>query len=982
MPRVSPRVASAAFVGRRAELAALAELLAEAGAGRGRLALVAGESGVGKTRLADELAGRARADGARVLWGECVALGDGGELPWAPVVAALRPLARAGHPALAAARAELADVLPLETPAGGRADAEPGRVLEALLAVLDRLGRDAPVLLVLEDLHWADRSTRGLLAFLGRALCRERVLVLGTYRSDELHRRHPLRPLVAELERLERTELVELGRFTRAEQAAQLAGILGEEPEPALVERLFARTEGNALHTEELLAAGADGRGELPATLRDALVLRVESLPADAQAVLRALSAAQRADDAVLATTTGLDPRALRGALRAAVDARLLVAAPDGAYAFRHALLREAVEDDLLPGERAELHRALARARAPRAAGGDPLALAAVAHHWAAAGDAPRAFGAALAAADAAERALAPGEAAELLERALELWERVDGAAGQAGGDRVALLHRTARAHLGARDFHRAHRLLGEALGAVDRAREPRRAAALLERLGRARWELGQGEAALGAYAEGLALLPEDPPTPERAALLAGEARALMLSTRGREAVATGRAAIAVARAVGDRAVESHALTTVGTARMWRGDVDEGAADLHRAIALARADERWDDVARGQTNLIDALHAAGRSHDAIALAREAAAELDGAGWPVPWLSLVLSEILFGLGDWAAADAAADPERHTGLVGIARLFFDVRRAELALGRGDVAAALAGLTRARERAARTIEPQWHGPIGALLAEAHRRAGHLDEARAAVDAGLARLAGDDAQDGVWVARLAAAGASVEADAALLARATARPQDAEAAVARAAGLVERAREALLCTRADAQPELTAHVATAAAELERARDAPADWEGVAAAWDALERPYPAALARRRAAEQHAAAGERAEATSQARAARAAAERVGARWLVDELDGLVRRARLAAPEPAAADGDGNGAEPAPFGLTPREQEVLALLAEGRTNREIGATLFMAEKTASVHVSRILAKLDVRTRTEAAVLGHRLLPSQG
>jgi DNA-binding CsgD family transcriptional regulator len=601
-----------------------------------------------------------------------------------------------------------------------------------------------------------------------------------------------------------------------------------------------------------------------------------------------------------------------------------------------------------------------------------------VAHHWAAAGDAPRAFAAALAAAGAAERVHAPGEAAGLLERALELWDRVEDPGGRAGGDRVALLHRTARAHLGARDFHRAHRLLREALAGVDPAAEPRRAAALLERLGRARWELGQGEGAVAAYDEGLALLDADRPTPERAALLAGQARVLMLITRGREAVATGREAIAVARTVGDRAVESHALTTVGTARMWRGEVDEGIADLRTAVELARADGRWDDVARGQANLVDALHAAGRSRAAVTLARDAAAELERAGWPVPWLALVLSEVRFALGDWAGADAAADPERHTSLSGVGRLFFDLRRAELALGRGDVDAALASIERARERAAGSLEPQWHGSLAALCAEAHRRAGRLDEARAAIDDGLGRLSGDDTQDGLWVARIAAAGASVEADAALLHRATAHPAEVAAAVARAEALVDRARAALLCERADAQPELAAQVATAAAELDRARDARADWLAAAAAWDALERPYPAAVARWRAAEQGAAAGEREEAAALAARAREVAERLGAAWLVAELDGLIRRARLAGGARPAGDEDG---DEAPFGLTPREQEVLALLAEGRTNREIGVTLFMAEKTASVHVSRILAKLDVRSRTEAAAVGHRLLAAR-
>ncbi|HEX2084456.1 MAG TPA: AAA family ATPase, partial [Solirubrobacteraceae bacterium] len=430
------RVSSSRFVGREPELAELEHLLGEAADGRAHLAFVTGESGMGKTRLVDELAARATAGGARALFGECIELGSG-ELPYAPIVSALRQLARRGDPvldALGPARAELAQLLPElgePTPAP-RADigaATPqARLFEVLLGLLERLGREAPVLLVVEDLHWADRSTRDFLVFLSRALCRERVLVVGTYRSDELHRRHPLRPLLAELERSERARRIELRPFTREELTAQLTGILGAEPERGLVDRLFARSEGNPLFAEELLAAGRDGRGELPPTLRDALILRVEALPDAAQELLRVVAAGQRVEHDVLREVSGIDGRALREALREAAASGLLVPDEDGRYAFRHALLREAVVDDLLPGERSELHLALAEALERRLDDADGASVdpaAEVAHHYAEAGDRPRAFAAALRAASDAEKVHANGEAAALLERALELWHRV-----------------------------------------------------------------------------------------------------------------------------------------------------------------------------------------------------------------------------------------------------------------------------------------------------------------------------------------------------------------------------------------------------------------------------------------------------------------------------------------------------------------------------------------------------------------------------
>ena len=292
---MATRVTSTRFVGRAAELAELRAALEASSAGKPSLALVAGESGVGKSRLASELTETARASGARVLSGDCVELGEG-ELPYAPLVGALRRVAREGDPAFdelpESQRADLATILP-GLGGGSReqgSEAEQVRVFEALLALFDAMAEDQTVLLVIEDLHWADSSTRGFVRFLARTLCTERMLVVGTYRSDELHRRHPLRPLLAELARDPLAHLVEVERLTRGEMTEQLEDILGSRADPGLVERLYSRSEGNPLFTEELLAVGLDGRGTLPPTLRDALMLRVERLSAPAQDVLRWLA--------------------------------------------------------------------------------------------------------------------------------------------------------------------------------------------------------------------------------------------------------------------------------------------------------------------------------------------------------------------------------------------------------------------------------------------------------------------------------------------------------------------------------------------------------------------------------------------------------------------------------------------------------------------------------------------------------------------
>src|SRR3954454_17858073 len=364
--RMASRVTSASFVGRTDELEELRRALDEAVGGRPSLAFVAGESGVGKTRLLSELERAARAEGIRVIGGDCVELGEG-ELPYAPIVGALRPLARSGHPAFKElsdpARCALAQILPGlgETRTDDEATAQ-ARLFDALLELLELLAGDNGLLVTIEDLHWADRSTRAFLVYLASSLCRGQGLVVATYRPDELNRRHPLRPLLAEPERDARARRVELQPLTGEELAEQLADILGEPPHEDLVSRLLSRSEGNPLFVEELLAAGTDGRGTLPPTLRDALMLRIERLSGEAQELLRLLAAGRRLDHAALAAASSLDPRQLREALREAVAAPIVVADAEGRYLFRHALLREVVADDLLPGERAELHLALARA--------------------------------------------------------------------------------------------------------------------------------------------------------------------------------------------------------------------------------------------------------------------------------------------------------------------------------------------------------------------------------------------------------------------------------------------------------------------------------------------------------------------------------------------------------------------------------------------------------------------------------------------
>ncbi len=509
------------FVGRAAESARLAAASDRAAAGTPTVVVVGGEAGVGKSRLVRELVAGSRAAGATVLAGGCVELGGEG-LPFAPVVAALRMLARGlGGAELAAAvpgpaRSELARLLPElgPPPAGGAAGGrtpvgqppaggpqsplpDPGsaqrRLFELLLGLLERLAARRPTILVVEDLHWADRSTRDLLAYLVRNLRHGRLLLLLTYRSDELHRRHPLRPLLAELERDRRVERLELGRFDLDEVAAQLTGILGVAPATRLVEEVHARSGGNAFFVEELAAAVSPGGAAPSGGLRDTLLARIEPLPESTRTLLPVVAvAAGRVEHELLAEVTGLPEPELLAGLRAAVSARvLLVDAHDGTYGFRHALVKEAVDGGLLPGERPRLHGRLAVALSARGAGlhqahaglpgVDPARAAELAWHWYAAHDLARALPAAVEAGLAAERSYAFAEAQHHFERALELWERAP--AAPTGLDRVELLGRAAEAAANAGGTERAISLVRGALAEVDPAGDPLRAGLLTRRL-------------------------------------------------------------------------------------------------------------------------------------------------------------------------------------------------------------------------------------------------------------------------------------------------------------------------------------------------------------------------------------------------------------------------------------------------------------------------------------------------------------------
>ncbi|SFC98660.1 helix-turn-helix transcriptional regulator [Streptomyces aidingensis] len=1003
---VLPQSVSPVFVGRGTELTALTDALARAERdGEPQPVVIGGEAGLGKSRLLEEFAVRATAAGATVAVGGCVELGSDG-LPFAPFAAILRSLHRRFPDALTAAAAgretELARLLPglgesLPQPAR-EAAGDRARLFEFTARLLERLAADRTLLIAVEDLHWADRSTRELLGYLFRAVQDARLVLVATYRTDDIHRRHPLRPFLAELDRLRSVRRIELRRFTQAEVTAQMTGITGTEPGTDLARTVFTRSEGNPFFVEELTAHCGGGLRGMSESLRDLLLVRVEALPEETQEVLRIVAeGGSTLEHGLLAAVARRPEPELLAALRDAVGAQVLVPTEDGdGYRFRHALMREAVTDDLLPGERARLNRRYAEAleAAPQLVRADQRA-ARLAGYWYYAGEPAKALPAVLDAAVQARRRYAFAEQLHLLQRALELWDAappgtlaalrpvdVLWAYPESGpprpADQVDILAEATLAGVLADQSDRAQLMVRQALKLLDERADPLRAAWFWMQRSRLKVDGVSRRDGLAELGRAKELLRGLPPTTVHAQVFALAAAQMQEESRGPETFEAARRAVDLARAVGTESTELYARLTLAALRADSGRVEEGTAEM-RAV-LDRVLERGyvSLLGRSMVNLTATLGGVGRLAEAERTARqsEELAGRHGLDEALPWLATNRAWILFMLGRWQEAEAALEAVVHGHPVLRLRSSGLLLAGIQATLRGDAA-------RGTELLADAVAPLPGRDLLPDFALIHTRL-RIELALADGDIGRVREAFLEAlplpavpftTTLFWELLTAVAGAEAEL--------RGLPAAADGRAEALAGI----RDVVNGVSA-AQPLWAAfgRLVDAALRTAEGRGRPADWAAAADALEPLSVPYYLALARTGLAESLLAAGDRAAAAGPLRLSREAAGELGAGPLLDRSRRLAARGGLLPerePAPrAAADGPGapaaaRDAAPAPFRLTPRERDVLALVAAGRSNRQIAEELFISPKTASVHVSNIMAKLEVSSRGEAAAVAHRL-----
>lgn len=949
------------FLGRDAELATFERAVADSRAGVPSVLLIDGDAGIGKSSLVAEGARRANVP---LIMGRSAHIG-GDVIPLAPLMDLLRQVQRWMPETLAD---HVESMSPFQWVTSGSRNGGPtvGEVIEPVLELAGRLAGNDAVMVGIEDLHWADTSTWDLFELLARNLFDEHVVLIGTFRANETSASAAQRRRLAEFTRLPAVHRIHLEGLGRDDVAARITTMVAGPVPAGLVDQILARGQGNPFYTDELVAAHLAGDA-LPAVLSDLISADLAGLDRHSRDLLGVVAAiGQESSHDLLVTVSGLDDAIVEAGIRAAMAVHLIVVDEGSeAYRFRHALIGEVVYAELLPSERKRLHRRVADVIAARASTSGVEVMGELAFHLDRAGDHAGAFRALLAAADASET-VAPAVALRHLERALALWDDVGDAA--AGMNRAYRMWQTAEVVSGAVGDARAVEL---ARAAFTFGPPPLGAAWGHERLGRYLWAAGDLAGSALEYERAAALLESGDEQGGAAATFAGLAQSELMFGRFSSAEQWCLKVFEVVQSRDDDPFAWVMATRVlGNVRAAQGAVGVGLALSRQAVQAApNAQTR----ALATYYLGQALLDAGRYHEAVTVTLDGVADFQLAGLDVGfggYLDALAAEALIRLGQWSDAEVVL--ARRDSVEAFNAAHFRLCRAR-ALGagrRGNIDAARGFLA---EAFSRPVDPFHQLFLDAVAAEVHLIAGDWQQAALAAERGWE--ASVDAGR-LWSARFAMFSICAAVEQTLDDQARRQPVDARAVSSRLAERLDRVGSPTEQAGDSLSLDAVAHFAHATAMLTRLTGADPDaWAAAAMAWQELGDPWATAMARLREADAAAGTGKADRATESLRDANRIAVELGAASLLDEISAVSRRTRISlqAPDPVRLDDSSVGQ----LGLTPREAEVLGLVATGRTNRQIGETLYVSEKTASVHVSNILRKLAVTSRVDAAAVAQRL-----
>lgn len=931
-------VGQRSLIGRASEMTALRqawETSLTEGAG---LVLVCGEAGIGKSTLVNEFV-RGLGPDVEILLGQCIAFGTEA-VPYAALSQILRTLlSRFGEETLRTWTGAGFDVLGSLVPglarqASSQANPDRVQVLEALADLFQGVARERQLVLIIEDLHWGDVFTGNLLRFLDAALADTvGLLIIVTYRTDEISGRHPLRSALADLQRRARVRLP-LVPLDTAEIAELIRPLLPNDTNPGTITRIIERSEGVPYFAEEL-ARSTGGRGALPGTLREALLVQFLILDQGTQQLLQvaAVMGVQFAFDDLVAVCER-DEIAVGEALRQAMDAGLVFDLDDERYAFKHAILRDVIHEEVLPGEHRRMHSRYADLLLTKRRGDHRLELI---HHLRAASRKQEAFEAALLSADELDDA--HPDCIELYQVALELWDQVD-RPDQVIGRYDEVLNRAAKANNWLGDHLRAARLIDASIEAMPLDTPAAERAERLVQRARALKFAGLPGAEL-ALDEALALIGDGPPSVELARVLDLQANVAMLRGDFAEALQLCERAIPIADELappGDP-LPDRLRNTQACCWAASGDEERGIAQLTTLLSSRTYREQL----RHQTNLSHYLNLAGHYRRAADVALAGTADARALGlerYVGSMLAGNAAEPLIHLGEWDHAQTLiargiglAPPSGH-------QLQLLTASADLALHRG-------ALDKADDLIAEVLaicvpmheEPQIDLMLAWVRARLLLLQGEPARAWKVIASVLSRVPLVHPASG-WY--LVALGQAVLAD---------------------LGGADGEQQRLLDAAVAQLPEVNLVPMLRAWRKAEASGRKSDWLAMLDVTPHLRPIWISMWAHLRCAEAALRAGDLEVARKQLGTGRDIAVRLGAADFVR---------RFAEQSRGLEDAE----DQRPGGLTAREKQVLTLVAKGRSNADIASELFVSTKTVSVHVSNILAKLGVASRTEAAAWAHR------